>query len=462
MNITLNQLSDQIWEFAETGFLETKSCHAMCQYLENAGFVVTKGIAGMETAYKGIWGSGKPVITFLAEYDALFGMSQKADLFEYAPLGSNENPGHGCGHHLLGVGAIAAAVEYRDYLKNHQLEGTVQILGCPAEESGSGKAYLARDGYLDDTDIALTWHPGQFNQVHTGSSQSCISVNFRFHGISSHAAGSPHLGRSALDACELMNVGVNYLREHMESTDRVHYAYLNVGGKAPNVVQSEAELKYFIRSTNNPKALKLYDRVINIAKGAAMMTETSVDVLFDEGLSNTIPNFVIEDILENAFHKVLSPIYTEEELAYAENFKNTTPLERINIPQKALDKEAIKKIISSQSIHSGFMKCAHSEECGMGSTDVGDISWVVPTGQINTACFAIGAGSHSWQWVAQGKSSIAHKGMQYAGKILAQAAIEFHSNPELIQKAKDEFNQRLGQDVYQCLIPKDVKPHLID
>lgn len=462
MNEALFQLADQIWSFAETGFLETKTCDAMCEYLEKEGFIVTKGIADMATAYKGVWGQGKPVITFLGEYDALFGMSQKANVTEYSPRTSNEDPGHGCGHHLLGVGSIAAAVEYRNYLRDNHLEGTVEILGCPAEESGSGKAYLARDGYLANTDIALSWHPGQFNQVSTGSSQSCISVNFRFHGVSSHAAGSPHLGRSALDACELMNVGVNYLREHMESTERVHYAYLNVGGKAPNVVQSEAELKYFIRSTTNPKAVKLYERVINIAKGAALMTDTKLDILFDEGLSNTVPNFVLEDVLSEAFKKVPAPLYTEDELAYAQSFKDTYPQENIGVPHRAKDQSAMKEVIKNSPLHMGFMESNHSDECGMGSTDVGDISWVVPTGQINTACYAIGAGAHSWQWVAQGTSSIAHKGLYYAAQILAQAAIELHSHPELIEKAKAEHKSRLGDDVYECLIPKEVKPHIVD
>lgn len=462
MNHSFTTLSDQIWSFAETGFTETQSCNAMCEYLKKEGFEVKRHIADMDTAYKATWGSGKPVITFLTEYDALFGMNQAADVTEYRPFTSNEGTGHGCGHHLLGVGAIAAAVEYRNYLKENNLEGTVEVLGCPAEEAGSGKAYLARDGYLNNTDIALTWHPGLFNQVETGSSQSCISVNFRFHGVSSHAASSPHLGRSALDACELMSVGVNYLREHMESTDRVHYAYLNVGGKAPNVVQSEAEVKYFIRSTTNPKVLKLYDRVINIAKGAALMTETTLDVLFDEGLSNTIPNYVLEDVLETAFNKVDAPVYAQEDLDYAQSFKNTYPIENVTVPQHAKNKAEIQKLIKTQPVHMGIVPTVHSEDCGMGSTDVGDVSWVVPTGQINTACYAFGAGAHSWQWVAQGKSHIAHKGMLYAGKVLAAAAIELHTHPELIEKAKDEFKQRLGSNTYQCLIPKDVKPHLID
>ena len=236
-------LQDELWSYAETGMLEYKSSETMIKFLENEGFNVERNVAEMETAFIGSYGHGKPVIAFLAEYDALFGMSQKADILECSPITNSEDPGHGCGHHLLAVGSIKAACLYKDYLMNNRKEGTVLLVGCPAEESGSGKAYLARDGYFDNVDIALTWHPSNYNMVSTGSSQSCISVFFKFHGISSHAAGSPHLGRSALDACELMNVGVNYLREHMESTDRVHYAYTNAGGKAPNVVQSEACLK---------------------------------------------------------------------------------------------------------------------------------------------------------------------------------------------------------------------------
>ena len=216
---TIKQLADEIWEYAETGFEEYKSCKAMCEFLRQEGFEVEEGIADMETAYRATYGSGAPVICFLTEYDALFGMNQVADKTEYQPITTNEDTGHGCGHHLLGTGAIAGAMKFKEYLEKNKVSGTCVVLGCPAEESGSGKAYLARDGYLDNVDIALTWHPSNYNQVVTGSSQSCIAMFFKFHGVSSHAAGSPHLGRSALDACELMNVGVNYLREHMESSD---------------------------------------------------------------------------------------------------------------------------------------------------------------------------------------------------------------------------------------------------
>ena len=459
---TIKQLADEIWEYAETGFEEYKSCKAMCEFLRQEGFEVEEGIADMETAYRATYGSGAPVICFLTEYDALFGMNQVADKTEYQPITTNEDTGHGCGHHLLGTGAIAGAMKFKEYLEKNKVSGTCVVLGCPAEESGSGKAYLARDGYLDNVDIALTWHPSNYNQVVTGSSQSCIAMFFKFHGVSSHAAGSPHLGRSALDACELMNVGVNYLREHMESSDRVHYAYTNVGGKAPNVVQSEAELKYFVRSTTNPKCLVLKDRVINIAKGAALMTETDVDVIFDEGLSNTVPNFVLEDVLANSFKKVYTYDYSKEELEYAQSFKNTYNIINTlsDLPEFVCDVEVLKEDIKNNPIHSYFAETKHSDVCSMGSTDVGDISWVVPTAQINTACYSHGAGSHSWQWVAQGKSNIAYKGMMLAGDILCDAAITLLENPKLIEDAKNELKKRLGNDTYTCLIPKNVKPHI--
>lgn len=457
-----NNLADEIWSYAETGFVEEKSCKAMASFLENEDFEVEVGIADMSTAYEAKWGSGKPVICFLAEYDALFGMNQKEDELKHDPITNSEDTGHGCGHHLLGTGAIYAAVKYRDYLKENGLSGTVKLVGCPAEESGSGKAYLARDGYFNDADIALTWHPSNFNMVTTGSSQSCISVFFDFKGVSAHAAGAPHLGRSALDAAELMNVGVNYLREHMLDSDRVHYAYTNVGGKAPNVVQSSATLKYFIRSTNNPDCLSLYKRVCNIAKGAALMTDTELNIIFDEGLSNTVNNSVLEEVLQESLIKNFKFDYSEEELNYAQNYKNTFRVEDMLscLPDSIKDMSRLVEDVKNSPIHSYVAERYLGDHCRMGSTDVGDVSWCVPTAQINTACYSYGAEGHSWQWVAQGKSSIAHKGMKLAGEVLADVAITLHNNPELIEKAKEELKNRLNGKEYECLIPKDVKPHV--
>ena len=451
-----------LWGYAETGFEETKSAETMCQFLEQEGFNVNRHIADMDTAFEAVYGSGSPVICFLAEYDALSGMSQKADVTHYEPLTCAADNGHGCGHHLLGTGAIRAAIEYRNYLKENNLTGTVRLVGCPAEETGSSKAYLARDGYFNDCDVALTWHPSTFNMVSTGSSQSCIACFFKFHGVSAHAAGSPHLGRSALDACELMSVGVNYLREHMEPTDRVHYAYIDAGGKAPNVVQSEAVVKYFVRSATNPKCMNLYERVINCAKGAALMSGTTVDIIFDEGLSNLIPNFTLEDVLADSFRKLYHPSFTQQQIDYAQAFKHTFDIEQSLscIPVAVIDKQKVIDHMRNHPINDYFVETVHSNVCEMGSTDVGDVSWVVPTAQINTACFSYGADAHSWQWVAQGKSESALQATILACDILCDAAKTLYHNPQLIEKAKAELKQRLQGYSYQCLIPSDIKPHI--
>lgn len=456
----LQALQKELWGYAEPGFLEYRSSKAMADFLRSEGFEVTENICGMETAYVGVYGSGRPVICILAEFDALYGLSQEADIAEYRPIAEKET-GHGCGHHLLGTGSIGAAMIVKEYLETHKISGTIKMVGCPAEESGSGKAYLARDGFFDDADIAITWHPATYNVVQTGSHQSCIQCYFRFHGVSSHAAGSPHLGRSALDAAELMSVGVNYLREHMESTDRVHYAYTNVGGKSPNVVQSEAEVKYLVRSTTNPKCEALYQRVINIAKGAALMTGTTVDVVFDEGLSNVIPNFALEDVLEKSFLKIGACDYTDEERAYARKFKESfTQDMESELPKTLKDKAAAIKNMRESELCDVVFEHVHSEECSMGSTDVGDVSWVVPTAQINANCYSYGAGAHSWQWVAQGKSSIALKGALLASEVMADAVIECFKDPSIIEAAKAEFEKRLDGQKYKSLIPPEVKPHV--
>ncbi len=457
-------LSDAIWGYAETGFTEVKSAKALEDVMRNNDFTVTVGIADMPTAFVAEYGSGRPVISFLAEYDALFGMNQTADCTEFHPITTAEDTGHGCGHELLGAGAAAAAILYKEYLQKTGRSGTVRLYGCPAEESGSGKVYLARGGYFADTDAALTWHPGLFNQVCTASSQSCISMFFKFHGVSSHAAGAPHLGRSALDGCELMNVGVNYLREHMEDSDRVHYAYTNAGGKAPNVVQSEATLKYFIRSKDNPTCLKLMDRVINCAKGAALMTGTTVDVLFDEGLSNTVNNFTLEKLFRDVFLSQPKPEFTQGELAYAQSFKDTYGVDAMihDLDPLIQNKDEVIENIRKSPLCTIFVDKTCSDQVRMGSTDVGDVSWVVPTATINTACFAYGAGGHSWQWVAQGKSSIAHKAELYAAEILCEAAVRLNEHPEILQAARAEFDKRMDGQKYECLIPDDVKPHVSD
>lgn len=454
------QLSDKLWEYAEPGMREYKSARAYAEFLKNEGFTVNEKICGMDTAFEGVFGSGSPVICFLAEYDALSGLNQRANIFNQEK-DSDSDTGQGCGHHLLGVGSLYGACLYKEYLEKNGLSGTVKFVGCPGEEAGSGKTYLARDGYFDDCDIALTWHPGIFNQVVTGSSQSCTAIYFKFKGIASHAASAPHLGRSALDAAELMNVGVNYLREHMEDSDRVHYAYIDAGGKAPNVVQNLTILKYFVRSKNNHDCSSLTERVINCAKGAALMTGTEVEVIFDEGLSNTISNQTLENVLFETMKEDYDLSYGLDECEYLSKYKSSFD-GKINIPLMVKDENKLKEDIKNNVICSYIIDKEHHDICQMGSTDVGDVSWCVPTGQFNTACFAYGASGHSWQWVAQGKSSVADKGMKYAGRVLCDAAIKLHNNPELIEKAKRELKLKLDGESYKCPIPKDVKPHVYD
>ena len=259
-----------------------------------------------------------------------------------------------------------------------------------------------------------------------------------------------------------MNVGVNYLREHMEPTNRVHYAYIDVGGKAPNVVQSEAILKYFVRSATNPKCMDLYHRVIDCAKGAALMTGTTVDIIFDEGLSNLVPNFTLEDVLAESFRKLYRPCFTQKQLEYAQAFKDTFDTEQSIscIPSPVKDRQSIIDSIRKHPINDFFVETFHSDVCEMGSTDVGDVSWVVPTAQINTACYSYGADAHSWQWVAQGKSETAMQAALLADDILCDAAKTIYHNPQIIETAKEELKQRLQGHTYQCLIPSDIMPHI--
>ncbi len=445
----LYSLLCDVWGYSETAFEEHRSCARMVEFLKAQGFDVETPVADMDTAYVGVYGSGKPVICFLAEYDALHGMSQEADLCKYSPLSEREQ-GHGCGHHLLGTGAIGAALLYRDYLKESGKSGTVKIVGCPAEESGSGKAY------------ALTWHPSDFHMVETGSSQACIQAFFDFHGVSSHAAAAPHLGRSALDAVEIMDVGANYLREHIEPDERLHYAIINSGGESPNMVQSEARVKYLIRSTSAKKTKKLYERVCDVARGAALITGTTVDIIFDEGLYDTMPNFALEDVLKESYLRVGIPEYTKEEREYAAAFKASFNQEELfsNLPHGIVDIMALKDNMETSELCDMFVDRIHSEECAPGSTDVGDVSWVVPTAQIRVSCYSYGAGSHSWQWTGQGKSTIALKGACLAAEVLADAAKTLTEKPELIEKARAEFDKRMRGQKYECLIPADVKPHL--
>ena len=462
----LEKLNAEIWDYSEIRFDEHRSVKAMTDMMRDEGFDIHIGLADMDTAFTATWGKGHPVIGFLAEYDALSGLSQEAFSDEKKPRtdAANQN-GHGCGHSMLGTASAGAALMLRDYLKEHNKEGTVVLVGCPAEEGGSAKAYLARAGVFDPLDIALTWHPGTSNAVMVGSLQANCQVFYRFKGISAHAAASPHLGRSALDSVELMNIGVNYMREHIEDTDRVHYAVTDTGGTSPNVVQSHAEVMYLIRSINNEKVEKLYERVNNIARGAALMNETEVDIVFDKACSNVMSNSVLEGMLYESMLAVPTPQYTKDDLDFARKMKKTVQVEDMRndlsiLPQPEAVKAETVERLRDEPIANFILPYQNIQINIPGSSDVGDCSHSVPTAQFSTACFVPGTALHSWQAVSQAKAGIAIKGMLYAAQILADAGIRAVNQPEYIERAKAEFHKATGGKPYKCPIPPHVKPNM--
>ena len=451
------KLSDDIWDFAESRFEEHKSAAAQIEYLKSLGFKITQGLGGAETAFVAEAGNGKPVIAFLGEYDALSGLSQEADVDCHTPIVEG-GIGHGCGHNLLGVGNVAAVVALKEYIEEKGICGTIRYYGCPAEENAGGKAFMVRDGCFDDCDIALTWHPAWQNAVRANGSLANFRVFFTFHGKSAHAAGSPHLGRSALDAVELMNVGVNYMREHMIDQARVHYAVTNTGGTAPNVVQSEAQVLYAIRAPRVQQVKELYDRVCKIAQGAALMTETEVEIKQVAAYADYIGNDIIADRLREHMKAMLPIGYTDEEMAYAEKFnKVITELDVLNLKNTA-KKYAGKD--SAKLLEQSIWDFLVPDFTTGGSTDVGDVSWVCPTGWFSGLTLAAGTPSHAWQTTAQGKGPVAHKGMLFAGKVLAATAYDFLTNPELVKKAHEAWLENLDGEVYPNALPKDAKPEV--
>ncbi|WP_339320523.1 M20 family metallopeptidase [Paenibacillus sp. FSL R10-2734] len=442
-------ISDAIWAYAETGFEEDQSAELLCTSLEAEGFQVDRGVGGISTAFIGSYGSGTPVIAILGEFDALSGLSQKAGVASAEELVVNGN-GHGCGHNLLGTGALAAAVALRHYMEEHQIQGTIRYYGCPGEEIGAGKTFMVRAGLFDDVDVALTWHPGTTNNIMSMSSLACYEVVFAYKGKSSHAAATPHLGRSALDAVELMNIGVNYLREHIIPEARVHYAVTNTGGISPNVVQAEAEVLYLIRAPLVSQTEEVYQRICDIARGAALMSGTEVEIKFISALSNLVPNTTLETVMHRNFTALGVPVHNESEIAFAEEIRST-----LSEADKAFDVRSDRQLVGKE-LSDKLAPYHESSVILPGSTDVGDVSWVVPTAQCQTVCDALGTPFHSWQMVTQGATSIGHKGMLHAGKVIAATALEIMQNPELIAEAKVELQERLNGETYRSPIPPEV------
>ena len=457
-------VSDAIWAKPELSLKEFASAKLYCDTLRKYGFEVTEELAGIKTAFCGRYGSGRPVIGILGEYDALSGLSQAAGCPEHKPLVEG-GAGHGCGHNMLGAGALGAAFAVKDFLEKTGHSGTVIFYGCPGEEGGAGKAFMAREGLWKELDCALTWHPSDVNEVVTGTNNSSIQVLYRFHGVSAHAAGDPENGRSALDAVELMNTGAQYLREHMTSDCRVHYAIIDAGGVSPNVVQSEASVLYMVRANKVRDSVKLLARVDKIAQGAALMTETSFDRQFIDGTAELVPNYTLEKLLYRIFNEVGLPEYTAGERQLAEELRKTYDVPVAPGIAAGFDADIAADVAErtnglSDALCGFIMPEYHSAGFVAGSTDVGDVSWQTPAAQVHCVTFPFGAAGHSWQNVSSGGTSLGHKGLINAAKIIACAAIELMNDPDTLQKARDEFARRTKSG-YVCPIEPDAVPTAI-
>lgn len=451
----LIELSDTVWGTPETLYAEYESCAQHTAVLQAKGFKVTEELAGIPTAVMGEAGEGGPVIAIMGEYDALPGLSQVANIAEPKELVAG-GAGHGCGHNLLGSAALLAACALKDWLAATGTPGRVRYYGCPAEEGGAAKAFMVRDGAFDDVDAALCWHPAAHTRIFDANSLANTRIDFTFTGRSSHAAAAPDLGRSALDAVELMNVGIQYMREHMPSSARIHYAYLDAGGTAPNVVQGRAKIRYTIRATDLPGMMALIERVKKVAEGAAMMTETTVQPQVISAVSNLLGNDPLEEAMQEVMDGLGGVPFDDADRAYAAQIQATLSAEDIAASYRRAgleprDGESLCDYVIPRGVTVAGM---------MGSTDVADVSWAVPTVQARVATQAIGTPGHSWQVTAQGKAPAAHKGMTYAGQVMGAVARRLFTDEMLLARAKKDHQDRLAKQPYTCPIPADVTPPL--
>ncbi len=451
------RLSDDIWDEPELRWEEHESVRKQIEAAEEFGGRITRAVGGVPTAFMAEWGSGSPVIAFLGEYDALASLSQKADSTVREPdPGNTSGNGAGCGHNLLGSGSLLAAVAVAKQLAASGASGTVRYYGCPAEEAAAGKTYMVAGGAFDGVDAAVSWHPGDALSTDQWLSLAYTQAYFRFTGLAAHAGGMPHLGRSALDAAELMNVGVNFLREHMEDSERIHYAFTDAGGVSANVVQPSAALYYIVRSPTVAKMRTLYERVVQIAHGAALMTGTTVEIEFDGACAELLPNRVLEERLHAIVTEIGGVPFDEADQEYGRRMAVTLPdgaaaAVRRKIGMAADDERSLFDGIPA------LVDPAHRFQM-TGSTDVGDVSWIVPTVQIMGGNAAVGTPAHSWQLVAQGKSTVAHKGMIHAAKAIGATALDLFTDPELLDAARREFDAAIAVTPYDKPIPEGTIP----
>ncbi|HLK27396.1 MAG TPA: amidohydrolase [Puia sp.] len=430
----------QIWSYAEVGYKEYKSSALLQQTLKENGFTVEAGVAEIPTAFVATYGSGKPVIGILAEFDALPGLSQDS-IAEKSPIAGMKS-GHGCGHHLFGVASTAAGIELKKLIESGKLKGTIKVYGCPAEEGGSGKVYMVRSGLFNGVDVVLHWHPGSENQVELRRSMANISAKFRFHGLSAHAAAAPDKGRSALDAVEGMDMMVNMMREHIPSSTRIHYVITD-GGKAPNVVPDFAESYYYVRNQDRNIVKDVFDRVVNAGKGAAMGTGTTMEYEITGGVYDLLPNKTLAEVMQKNLETVGGIPYTDKEMEFAKKIQAT-----FNYKVPAIETAKTVKPLTEE------------KDDGGGSTDVADVSWTVPTVGLNAATWVPGTPAHSWQATACGGTDIGIKGLMVAAKTIALTGIDLFSDNAIIQKATEEFNKAKAPDFQYKALLGDRKPAL--
>lgn len=428
----------KIWEWAEPGYQERKSSAALADAAEKAGFTVKRGVAGIPTAFVAEFGSGKPVIGILGEYDALPELSQSSEPFR-KPRKEGNGYGHACGHHLFGVASLSAAVSIADQIKAGKVHGTIRFYGCPAEEGGAAKAFMARAGLFDDCDTALHWHPSSGNSAGDSSCLARVAVKFRFHGTPSHAAGAPEKGRSALDALLLTMHAAELMREHTPDGTRMHHTVTS-GGGAANVVPEFAEGFFYVRHPKAELVQKLYPRLLKCAQGGALATETRLEVAYLGGTMELLPNNTLAQVTKKNLTTLNDLKYDPEELKFALRLQETFP-----------DKVSLDSLARVRDV---------SGTTGMGSTDVGDVSWVVPTTGFSTACWVPGTPGHSWQAVACGGTTIGKKGMKLAARTLAATAYDLFTEPKLIAAAKEEHARRTAGRKYTPMLEKDQKPPL--
>lgn len=429
---TYKKTALQIWDYSELGYKEQKSSALLQSLLKENGFTVQAGVAEIPTAFVATYGTGSPVIGILGEFDALPGLSQQA-VPEKSPA-AGRTSGHACGHHLFGTASVAAGIEIKKLMAEKKLTGTIKVFGCPAEEGGSGKVYMVRAGLFNDVDIVVHWHPGDANSITMTSALANKSAKFRFRGLSAHAAGAPEKGRSALDGVEAMDNMVNMMREHVPQETRIHYVITD-GGKAPNVVPDFAEVYYYVRHPQRDQVKMIFDRVVKAANGAAMGTETTVDYEIIGGTHDLLLNKSLAEAMQADLEKVGGVKYTPAEIEFAKKLQTSFNYSVPNIMQA----DSVKSLLIEMN-------------AGGGSTDVGDVSYAVPTVGMRAATWVPGTPAHSWQAVACGGTEIGTKGMMVAAKTMALMGIDLFTRPDLVAQAKAEFKMVRGNYKYEALL----------